>query len=51
MRQKRNMGSWLNRHHRHPEFKAGNRETNGQYRSRQVICRTANFPRRARRGA
>ena len=51
MRQERNRGSRLNRHPKHPDYKVYNREISGQYRGPQVICRTANFPRRARRGA
>lgn len=50
MRQERNRGNRLNRHPKHPDYKVYNREISGQYRGPQVICRTANFPRRARRG-
>ncbi len=51
MRQERNMGSRMNRHPNQPDYKEYNRGINGQYRSPRVICRTANLPRRARRGA
>ncbi len=51
MRQERNRGSRLKRHPKRPDYKVYNRGINGQYRSPQVACRTANFPRRARRGA
>lgn len=51
MRQERNRGSQLNRHQRRLDYKAYNRGINGQYRSPRVACRTANLPRRARRGA
>lgn len=51
MRQERNMGSRMNRHPKHPDYKEYNRGINGQYRSPQVACRTANLPRRAGRGA
>lgn len=50
MRQERNMGSRLKRCQRRPDYKAYNRGVSGQYRSPQVACRTANLPRRARRG-
>ncbi len=51
MRQERNRGSRMNRHSKHPDYKVYNRGINGQYRSPQVACRTANLPRRARREA
>ena len=51
MRQERNRGSRLNRRPKRPDYKVYNRGINGQYRSPQVACRTADFPRRARRGA
>ncbi len=51
MRQERNRGSRLNRYPKRPNYKVYNRGINGQYRSPQAIYRTANLPRRARRGA
>ena len=50
MKQERNMGSWPNQHSGRPDYKAGSRKVNGQNRNYQMICRTANLPRRARRG-
>ena len=51
MRQERNMGSRMNLHPKRPDYNVYDRGINGQYRSPQVACRTANLPRRARRGA
>lgn len=50
MKQERNMGSRFNRYPGHPDYKGDSRKVNGQYRSLQTVCRTANLPRRARRG-
>lgn len=50
MKQERNMGSRFNRYPGHPDYKGDSRKVNGQYRSSQTVYRTANLPRRARRG-
>ena len=50
MKQEKNMGSWINQHPGRPDYKADSRRVNGQYRNSRMVCRTANLPRRARRG-
>ena len=50
MKQEKNMGSWISQHPGRPDYKADSRRVNGQYRNSRIICRTANLPRRARRG-
>ena len=50
MKKERNMGSWPNQQPGRPDYKAGSRKVNGQYRNFQMVCRTASLPRRARRG-
>lgn len=49
MKQERSRGSRLSQHSGRPDYKAGNRRANGQYHNARV-CRSANLPRRARRG-
>ncbi|MDE6640420.1 MAG: hypothetical protein K2K63_07845 [Acetatifactor sp.] len=50
MKQEKNTGSRFNRHPVRPDYKADSRKVNGQYCNSRIICRTANLPRRARRG-
>lgn len=50
MKQERNMGNWPNQHPGRPDHRVGSRKVNGQNRNFQMVCRTASFPRRARRG-
>ena len=50
MKQEKNTGSRFNQHPGRPDYKADSRRVNGQYRNPRMVCRTANLPRRARRG-
>ena len=50
MKQEKSMGSWISQHPGRPDYKADSRRVNGQYRNTRTVCRTANFPRRTRRG-
>ena len=49
-KQKRNREHLYGRYPGHPDYKAGSRKANGQYRDNQTVCRMASLPRRARRG-